>query len=259
MNLEKITKINSSLKCHYSKVVKNESAFFRKELYLKESPWIERFLNEIEFYENKQKFPKIEDYLPSLELADKTHLKMDLIFIENQMIIADRYIDSLPDKVLSMFFDFSLSCLHYHQKDEKLIYFQNRLEKIKKSNLVNSNTIDFLSKNALFAQNLFLSHGDAIPKNLLLSAENKLKIIDWEFYAYRPKFFDLSLLYITLKSNRQKEKILTFVKENEGLNPFLIGLIINLEKELRIHLVDESIQYELEYLQTINNLLENIR
>lgn len=49
------------------------------------------------------------------------------------------------------------------------------------------------------------------------------------------------------------------MKENQGLNPFLMGLIINLEKELRIHLVDESIQYELEYLKTINKSLENIK
>lgn len=119
--------------------------------------------------------------------------------------------------------------------------------------------IESLSKNALFAQELFLSHGDSIPKNLLVNTENKLKVIDWEFYGYRPKFFDLSLLYITLKNKKQKEQILNFVKENQGLNPFLMGVIINLDKELRIHLVDESIQYELEYLQTINNSLENIK
>lgn len=190
--------------------------------------------------------------------ADKMNYQLDLVFIESKKTSLSRYVTKIPDNLLSMFCDFSLSCIQYHQKDEKLDYILSKVEKVKKSNFFDITTRDLFLSKIHSAQNVFLSHGDSIPPNLLLTTEDDLKVIDWEFYDYRPKFFDLSLLYIALKDKNQKEEILNFVKKHNSLDSFFVGLVINLEKELRIHLSDKDIEHEVEYLQSINRSLREI-
>lgn len=246
---EKVEIINSSLKCHYYKITKSNQTFFRKELHLKEEPWTTLFFNEILFYENIQNFQYLKEYLPVVSSTDKDHYKITLNLIEHKNIVSNRYLEKLPMQILASFFDFSNLCTYFTLANQDESYLESRIIKLKQSNLLSNNIIRFIEKNTSSIKELFLSHGDTIPKNLLLTKEDKLKVIDWEFWGYKPKFFDLSLLYICTKDKKQKEKILDFVIQNNGINSFLISLGINLEKELRIHLKDKDLHSELDYLK----------
>lgn len=246
----KVINLGTSLKCHYYKIVNDKDEFFRKELFLNEEKWRNYFLNEVDFYKNATNFNKIQNFIPDLRSIDLENKYIDIEYIDHQTVINERYVDCIHPEVLNNFFDFSIQCLNYSVQDDENVFFYNKIKKINNLLLSNPEIMSTISLKKDLSKRLFLSHGDVLPKNLLLTKDCKLKVIDWEFWGYRPKFYDLALLYISTRNRTQKESILNFVKQNDGIDTFLLSLIIHVEKELRIHSEDDDLIHELDYIRS---------
>ncbi len=156
--------------------------------------------------------------------------------------------------------DSKISLLTY-SRNEKIFKYIGECEEY-----IDTVLIEKCSRLAEICSNdeLFLSHGDLIPSNIL-SNENNYIFVDWEWAAYRSKTYDLVLFL--LFSNMPYRILLDFENyfdKNSLLSAYLDSIVISLHEiknwkneKIYIENKENKINMWLLTLQKAVDLIEN--
>lgn len=203
-------------------------------------------------------YPLLADYVPELLSFDENNYQIDLEYVEHEIKFNERYVDNFPERGLSSIFNFSEICLSYKKSlNDEDFDIQKVVARLIRSNVFSMETMIKIEKNSANINSLYLCNGDLLAKNLLfLSKSKRVAVIDWEFVGYKPMFYDLALLYLTVRDQGVKMLIqrYAFLKDKKA---FLFSLAFHLEKEIRMHSRNDEIIHELGYLKRMVEDFEN--
>lgn len=218
---------------------KDGQKYIGKWLNISEAGWPGKFQNEQRAYRLFQAF--LPDFNTPKRHPESTDGLLIVSYIDAHPHTRERYIlEPLPAEVKQVYMSICKELVNwqYAGKDKLRVYDYNaRIQKLLNRDQITPEIAEKLTNNYLNQTHAITpQHGDLIPENILLAADNTPTLIDWEYAQLYLPGFDLALLQTTVLGDPQfREKIDELVKARGIEQPFNLNKAIVLLREIRIH------------------------
>lgn len=229
--------------------------------------WKNLFLKEIQNYQNFQQY-NFPVKIPRLFFADSFNLMMVLEWIESYPLCEERYIPHpLSQQYIELILK-ELTRLHQWQikpnipEEDILANYKHKIHKYTKLGFLNNKDLTFFNIAIDRCQEIYeFNHGDIILKNVL-TTDNCLVFIDWEFAGLYLPGYDFALLWTILCGDPYaRDRIIQLIEQKSIFTKlaFMINQVVIIARELKIH---SQLQYLRNYnsrIAQLNRDLNNVR